>query len=102
MRARRDELELKLFEQIENSQSDPKLLWSCVSRIAGTLTDNVKPPPLAMDAGGKVVTEPVEVLKVWRDFCVSIADPGDEEEGIYDEDHRRETEGRLQRLWSSS
>jgi len=100
VRERRDAIELKMFEQIEAAQSNSKLLWSCVSKIAGPLTDSVKPPPLAMDAGGKVHTEPLEVLKVWRDFCTSIANPGDEEECIYDEDHRHETEERLEQLRS--
>ena len=30
------------------------------------------------------------MLKVWRDVYNSIANPGGEEEGIYDEDYRRE------------
>ena len=48
----------------------------------------------------EVHTEPLAVLKVWFDFCTSIANPGDEEECIYDEDHRHETEERPEQLRS--
>jgi hypothetical protein len=40
----------------------------------------------------------VEVLRVWREFSVSIASAdlrGTQEEGIYDDDYKREVEDRL-------
>jgi len=100
VQARKDELELQIFEQIEAAQSDSKLFWSRMSTISGPLSSNVAPPPLAMNTDGKVVTEVNSVLKVWRDFWSSITNPSPEDEYIYDEDHKREVEERLDNLRS--
>ena len=100
VQARREELELQIFEQIEGAQSDSKLFWSSVTRMSGPLSNNVAPPPLAMNAEGKVVTEVTSVLKVWEDFWASIANPSPEEEHIYDGDHKRKVEQRLDSLRS--
>jgi len=100
VQARREELELQIFEQIEGAQSDSKLFWSSVTRMSGPLSNNVAPPPLAMNTEGKVVTEVTSVLKVWEDFWASIANPSPEEEHIYDGDHKRKVEQRLDSLRS--
>ena len=57
------------------------------------------PPPVATDSEGKVVTDPVEVLRAWRDFSAGIASAdlsGTQEEGIYDDEYKREVEERLE------
>ena len=45
------------------------------------------------------MTDPVEVLRVWRDFSAGIASAdlsGSQEEGIYDDEYKREVEERLE------
>ena len=59
-------MELQIFEQIESTQSDSKLFWSHVSKISGGLLSNVCPPPMATNSEGEVETDPLTVLKVWR------------------------------------
>jgi hypothetical protein len=94
--ARQEELELQIFRQIESTQSDSKLFWSHVTKISGGLLGSVSPPPMASNAEGEVMTDPLEVLKVWKEFSSRIANPGPEDEFIYDEEHKTATE---QRLW---
>ena len=96
--ARQEELELQMFENIEANQSDSKLFWSHVTKISGGLLSSVSPPPMATDKAGEVVTDPLAVLKVWKDFSSSISNPSPEEECIYDEDYKRERESRLRAL----
>ena len=55
---------------------------------------------MATNDAGDVETDPLEVLKIWRAFSSKIANPGQEEEGIYDEDYKTEVEARLNRLRS--
>ena len=53
---------------------------------------------MATDAEGKTVTDPTEVLRVWREFSANIASAdlqGTKEEGIYDEDYHDRVEARL-------
>ena len=99
VQSRRDELELQMFEQIESTQSDSKLFWAQVkASVAGGLVNTVSPPPMAIDEDGKVETDPVNVLKVWKRFSERIANPGPSEEGIYDEEHKERVELELERL----
>ena len=59
------------------------------------------PPPVVKDRHGGTITDPVEVLRRWRDFSASISTndlTGTEEEGQYDEDHKKEMEERLEWL----
>ena len=93
---RREQLEL--FQQIESTQSESNLFWSHVKNISGGLLSSVSPPPIATDDTGKVQTDPIEVLKVWRNFSIKIANPGPEEECIYDDEHKKEIEGILSDL----
>jgi len=95
---RREEMELQIFEQIESTQSDSKLFWSHVSKISGGLLSNVCPPPMATNSEGEVETDPLTVLKVWRNYSSNIANPGPSEEGIYDDNHKEEEERRLAQL----
>ena len=39
---------------------------------------------------GQVESDPLKVLGAWRRFSAEIASQTQEEEGIYDDDHRRE------------
>ena len=61
------------------------------------------PPPVATDEKGNTVTDPVEVLRVWREFSANIASKevsGTTEEGIYDDQYQKEVEERLEWLRS--
>ena len=95
---KREVAELALFRDVEANQGDSKLFWGMFKRLRGTTRTNKSPPPVAEDDKGEVVTDPVEVLRVWRDFSVSIASAdleGTQEEGIYDDDYKRDIEDRL-------
>ena len=50
------------------------------------------------DKQGNVESDPVEVLKAWRRFSAEIASGTREEEGIYDDEHKKEVEKRLEWL----
>ena len=52
----------------------------------------------ATNAEGEVETDPLKVLAAWKDFSASIAQPGESEEGIYDDEHRDTVEARLETL----
>jgi hypothetical protein len=95
---KREVAELALFRDVEANQGDSKLFWGKYERLRGTTRTNKSPPPVAENDKGEVVTDPLEVLRVWREFSVSIASAdlrGTQEEGIYDEDYKHEVEDRL-------
>jgi len=90
--------ELRLFRDVEAKQGDSKLFWGKFKAVRNSIVVQKSPPPVAIDASGATVTQPVLVLKAWRDFSASIASSdltGSPEEGIYDEDFRDEVENRL-------
>jgi hypothetical protein len=91
--------ELEKFRQIERDQANSKLFWAGVKREGKGMRASVSPPPMAQE-NGETVSDPVEVLKVWRRFSASIADPGlsQEEEGIFDDEHKKIVEERLARF----
>jgi hypothetical protein len=93
--ARREELELEIFKQIEAKQADSKLFWAKNKTVLGGLTNSVSPPPMAINDEGDVETDPLSVLRVWRSFSSGIANPGPSEECIYDEDHKSVVESEL-------
>jgi hypothetical protein len=98
--ARRKHLkELELFRDVEEKQSDSKLFWGKFKLLRNSIHVAKSPPPVATDAEGKIVTDPVEVLRAWRDFSAGIASAdlsGTQEEGIYDDEYKREVEERLE------
>ena len=98
VQTRREEMELQVFEQIESTQSDSKLFYAHYKKISGGLLNTVTPPPMALNADGGVETDPIAVLKAWRQFSERIANPGPSEEGIYDEDHKQTVELKLDGL----
>ena len=90
--------ELRLFRDVEANQGDSKLFWGKFRGVRNSIVVNKAPPPVATNAAGVTVTEPIAVLKAWRDFSAAIASTdlaGSNEEGIYDEDNRLEVEARL-------
>jgi hypothetical protein len=98
---KRELSELSLFRDVEAKQGNSKLFWAKFKRLKGTTRVNKSPPPVAENDKGEVVTDPVEVLKVWRNFSASIASTdmrGTQEEGIYDDDYKREIEDKLDLL----
>lgn len=97
-RRRKQLVELECFRQIEEKQSDSKLFWSRAKRITGRMRPSISPPPMVEVEDGKVESDPVEVLRAWRRFSAEIASQTQEEEGIYDDDHRKEVEERLGEL----
>jgi hypothetical protein len=98
--ARRKHLkDLELFRDVEEKQSDSKLFWGKFKLLRNSIHVAKSPPPVATDSEGKVVTDPVEVLRAWRDFSAGIASAdlsGSQEEGIYDDEYKREVEERLE------
>ena len=95
---RKFELEQQTFRQIEEKQADSKLFWARTKRITGRMKTGIKPPPMVMNAEGKVESDPVEVLRTWRRFSAEMADTTPEEEGIYDDEYKEEVEARLDGL----
>ena len=97
--ARRKHLkDLELFRDVEEKQSDSKLFWGKFKLLRNSIHVAKSPPPVATDSEGKTVTDPVEVLRAWRDFSAGIASAdlsGSQEEGIYDDEYKREVEERL-------
>jgi hypothetical protein len=72
--ARRRELEeLKLFRDVESAQRDWKVFWSRFKKMKNSIRITKSPPPVATDCKGKTVTDPIEVLRAWRDFSRLIA-----------------------------
>ena len=100
--ARRKQLEeLALFRDIESKQGNSKLFWSKFKQMRNTIRVNKSPPSVATDEHGDTITDPVGVLRAWRDFSARIASAdleGTDEEGIYDEEYKKEVEARLRRL----
>jgi hypothetical protein len=91
--------DLELFRDVEEKQSDSKLFWGKFKLLRNSIHVAKSPPPVATDSEGKVLTDPVEVLKAWRDFSANIASAdltGTQEEGIYDDEYKREVEERLE------
>jgi hypothetical protein len=84
-----------MFESMENSQSDSKLFWAKAKGIMNGLRSTVSPPPMitVKERGGiRCETDPILVLKAWRKFSSEIANPGRDEEGKFDDEHKERTE----------
>ena len=100
---KRELSELALFRSVEAKQRDSKQFWARYKRLKGTTRANGSPPPVAKDEEGQTMTDPVSVLKVWRDFSAAIASSdltGTEEEGKYDDEYKIRVENRLELLRS--
>jgi hypothetical protein len=98
---RKEFQELRLFRDVEEKQGDSKLFWSKFKMISNTIHVSKSPPPVATNERGDTITDPVEVLRAWRDFSANIASSdlsGTTEEGIYDEDYKKNREDRLEWL----
>ena len=102
--ARRKHLkEMELFHDVENNQGNSKLFWGKFKLLRNSIHVAKSPPPVVTDEKGNTVTDPVEVLRVWREFSANIASKevsGTTEEGIYDEEYQKEVEERLEWLRS--
>ena len=70
---RRELAELALFRDVEAKQRDSKKFWGMWKRLKGTTRVDKSPPPVAENDKGEAVTDPVEVLKIWRNFSAAIA-----------------------------
>ena len=96
MATRRQIAELKTFTQIEENQSNSKKFWAAVKKISGGLRNNSCPIPMVqMPTDSSCETDPVTVLKIWRQFGKDSANPGKSDEGRFDEDFKRNTEKKL-------
>ena len=99
MATQRDILELQTFLQIEEHQGDSKLFWAHAKKISNNLRDFIRPPPMAHHpTEEECQTDPVAILKIWRSFGESVSNPGDSEEGNYDDNYKRHVDNRLQCL----
>jgi hypothetical protein len=98
--ARRKQLkDLALFRDVEEKQSDSKLFWGKFKLLRNSIHVAKSPPPVATDPEGNVETDPIKVLRIWRDFSANMASAdlsGTKEEGIYDDEYKREVEERLE------
>jgi hypothetical protein len=95
--------ELRIFRDVEKNQKNSKLFWSKFGQVRGTVSTDKSPPPVTINSKGETVTDPISVLCAWREFCASIASSdltGTTEEGIYDEDYKKEEDERLRWLRS--
>ena len=97
--SRRRELEeLRLFRDVEEKQGDSKVFWGRFKTLRNSIKVPKAPPPITMGKDGKVVTDPIEMIRSWRDFSATIASAdlrGTAEEGAYDEAYKIEVEQRL-------
>ena len=100
--AKRKQIErLRVFRDVEEHQADSRAFWGKFKQVRGSITVDKSPPPVAYDTDGGMVTDPVEVLRAWRNFSACIASTdltGTTEEGIYDEDYKKGVEQRLEWL----
>lgn len=97
-RMRKEKGEQQTFRQIEEKQSDSKLFWARANKITGRMRKTFSPPPLVMNEEGKVESDPIEVLRIWRRFSAEVADMTPSEEGMYDEEFKESNEKRLEYL----
>ena len=90
--------ELQLFMDIEKNQGKSKLFWGKVKQLRQRASADKAPLPIEEDTEGTIQTDPMEVLRVWKEFSATIASAnlaGTVEEGIYDEDHRQRIDHEL-------
>ena len=99
-RKRKDLADLEQMIQIENAQGDSKIFWARAKHIRNGMRASKSPPPMAINEQGTIASDPVEVLRIWKRFSADIANPSPEDEKIYDEDHKSNTEARLATLRS--
>ena len=92
--ARREEMENDMFLDIEKNHSNSKLLWAHAKSVTGGLRLGVSPPPMTINSSGEVETDPAVVLKVWKEFSASVANPDRAEEEKYDNDYKQAVESR--------
>ena len=95
---RRQLAELRLFRDVEANQRDSKLFWSRFRKVRNSIVVSKSPPPVATNAEGVTVTDPLYVFRAWRDFSASMASSdltGSREEGRYDDAYKVEVEERL-------
>jgi hypothetical protein len=100
--ARRRELaELRLFRDVESKESNSKLFWGKFKALKSSIFVSKSPPPVAVDSTGETATDPVAVLRAWRDFSAGLASSdltGTREEGRYDDEYKEEVEADLRWL----
>ena len=53
---------------------------------------------MVLDDEGKVESDPIEVLRIWRRFSAEMADFTPSEEGMYDDEYKKQTESKLENL----
>jgi hypothetical protein len=97
--SRRRELEeLCLFRDVEEKQSDSKVFWGCFKTLRNSIKVPKTPPPIIKGKDGKVVTDPIEMIRSWCDFSATIDSAdlrGTAEEGAYDEAYKIQVEQHL-------
>ena len=93
--------DLAMFRDVEEKQGDSKLFWRKMKTLRASVRPPKAPPPVVENDQGEIVTDPVAVLKAWRDFCAKLASKdltGSSEEGMYDDEYMQRVEERLARL----
>ena len=98
---RKELLDLKRFTDMEKNQRDSKIFWAKAKQVMIGLRSPVSPPPMVestVDGVTTCETDPIKVLKLWRESWKSVVNPSQEEEAIYDNEHRDEILSRLELL----
>ena len=53
---------LRIFRDVEDKQKNSKLVWSEFGKVRGSISTDKTPPPVALNAKGETVTDPISVL----------------------------------------
>ena len=80
--ARRELIELAKFRDIETSLPDSKRFWEKAACIMNGVRSSPSPPPVVEvteDGITRIESDPIETLKIWREFWNTLANPGKEE-----------------------
>jgi hypothetical protein len=92
--------EATMFADIEANQGNSKLFWQRVKSLRASTESSKTPPPIVDNGIGGVEDDPLEVLRIWKDYYASMAkvDLTDtREEGRYDDAYMLEVEEDLNR-----
>ena len=101
--ARRELIELDKFKDTETSLPDSKRFWNKADCIMKGIRSSPSPPSVVEvveDGKTRIESDPIQTLKIWRGFWETLANAGEEEEKMYDNDYRDAVHLHLERLRS--
>ena len=98
---RKNNLDLKVFSDIEANRGDSKVFWNKAKPIRNGLRSSISPPPMAEYSQLGVTeceTNPERTLEVWKKYWENLANPNVDEEAKYDNEHKESSLRRLEHL----